>query len=85
MSLTRIIHLESVITFNPMWCRYSEVIVATLILVITGCFAVQMILSKPSPEPLFYGFVPQTSLVTNKEQLYIAIGILGATGKRRSY
>lgn len=59
--------------------RYIESIVAGLIIVILGCFAYEIILSKPDIFPILSGLVPQKEIVTNPAMLYIAIGILGAT------
>ncbi|WP_027376435.1 Nramp family divalent metal transporter [Kaistella palustris] len=59
--------------------RVIESIVAGLIVVILGCFAYEIILSKPDIFPILAGLVPQKEVVTNPAMLYIGIGILGAT------
>jgi len=59
--------------------RLLEGIVACLILIITLSFAIQLGLSKPIAGPLFRGFLPNANLINDKEMLYNAIGILGAT------
>src|SRR5260221_4141109 len=59
--------------------RYVEAIVVTLILVIAGCFAVDVALARPALGALFAGFIPRTEILRNPEMLYISIGILGAT------
>lgn len=60
--------------------RYVEALVITLIGTILAMFGVQMFLSRPDYWPALRSlFVPSTSIVTNPEMLYIAIGILGAT------
>ena len=59
--------------------RWIESIIAGLIVLIFGCFAYEMIISKPEIFPLLQGLVPQKEIVTNPTMLYIAIGILGAT------
>ncbi|MSR65711.1 MAG: divalent metal cation transporter [Verrucomicrobiae bacterium] len=59
--------------------RYIEALVVTLIVTIGGCFAAEMIFSKPSVRDILGGFIPSTDIIRNKEMLYIAIGILGAT------
>ena len=56
-----------------------ESIVAGLIVVIFGCFAYEIILSKPDIFPILAGIVPQKEIITNPGMLYIGIGILGAT------
>ena len=59
--------------------RVIESIVAGLIVVIFGCFAYEIILSKPDIFPILAGIVPQKEIITNPGMLYIGIGILGAT------
>jgi manganese transport protein len=59
--------------------RWLEAFVITLILTIGGCFAAEMIFSRPSVAGVMSGFVPRFEIIRNPEMLYIAIGILGAT------
>src|SRR5437867_5918132 len=59
--------------------RYIEAIVITLITIIGGCFAAEMIFSQPSMAGILGGFVPGPRIVANQEMLYVSIGILGAT------
>ena len=59
--------------------RILECIVASLILVIGGCFAYEMLVSHPSMAGIMKGLIPSPQVVVNPEMLYIAIGILGAT------
>jgi manganese transport protein len=59
--------------------RYLEVLVITLMSVIAGCFAVELLLAQPQLGPLLAGFLPRPAIVTDPAALYIAIGILGAT------
>ncbi len=59
--------------------RWLEAFVIALVVVIGGCFAVEMLLSRPEVGPMLRGLVPSTQVVTNPAMLYIAIGILGAT------
>src|SRR6187401_3299805 len=59
--------------------RYVEALVVSLIVLIAGSFAVEMLLSKPALGALALGFIPRTEILSNGEMLYIAIGILGAT------
>src|SRR6201981_1058554 len=62
--------------------RYIEALVITLILTIGTCFAIELILSKPSIIGVALGFVPGPHIVTNQEMLYVSIGILGARSWR---
>ena len=59
--------------------RYIEALVITLILTIGTCFAIELILSKPSIIGVALGFVPGPRIILNQEMLYVSIGILGAT------
>jgi manganese transport protein len=59
--------------------RYIESLVITLIATIAICFGFELILSKPEIGEIFTGFIPSSSIVSNPNMLYIALGILGAT------
>src|SRR5215471_6658129 len=59
--------------------RYIEALVISLILVIGGCFLLEIIFSKPSVAAVLGGFVPRFEIIRNHDMLYVAIGILGAT------
>ncbi len=59
--------------------RYLEALVITLIGTILVAFTFELIFSRPDVSALFGGFVPTVTLFTNREMLYIAVGILGAT------
>lgn len=59
--------------------RYLEAFVIALLIIIAGCFAVQIALAAPPVAAVLAGFVPSSEVVTNPAMLYIAIGILGAT------
>lgn len=59
--------------------RYIEALVVTLIVTVGGCFLAEIIFSRPDMGAVLAGFVPHADLVTNREMLFVAIGILGAT------
>src|ERR1700736_3849131 len=59
--------------------RYIEALVVVLILTIGSCFLLEIIFSKPDLSGVFAGFLPKSEVITNRDMLYIAIGILGAT------
>ncbi|MBI3414738.1 MAG: Nramp family divalent metal transporter [Verrucomicrobia bacterium] len=59
--------------------RFIEALVVTLILTIGGCFALEVLFSKPDFQAVLAGFVPSPAIIMNKDMLYVAIGILGAT------
>ena len=59
--------------------RYVEALVITLISVIAGSFLIQMFLSRPGVGAMALGLLPSSELLHNREMLYLAVGILGAT------
>ena len=59
--------------------RYIEALVITLIAIIGTSFALELIFSKPSIVGVALGFIPGPHIITNREMLYVSIGILGAT------
>ncbi len=59
--------------------RYIEALVITLITIIGGCFAIELVMARPDLAGIFQGYLPQPVVVHNPQALYIAIGILGAT------
>ena len=59
--------------------RYVEALVITLILTIGGCFLAEMIFAKPDLGGIARGFVPSVEILRDREMLFVAIGILGAT------
>src|ERR1700739_2835545 len=59
--------------------RLIEAFVVTLIATIAGCFAYEIFFSQPLWREAAVGFIPRMEILRNREMLYIAIGILGAT------
>jgi manganese transport protein len=59
--------------------RYIEALVITLIVIIGGCFAWEIVASRPDLLGIAKGFIPSRQIVSDPGMLYIAIGILGAT------
>ncbi len=59
--------------------RWLEAFVIALLVIIAGCFAVELALSQPEISAIAGGLVPKAEIVTNPAMLYIAIGIIGAT------
>jgi manganese transport protein len=59
--------------------RWIEAFVVAMLGVIAACFAVQIALADPDWGAVIRGFVPTGDLFTNREMLYLALGILGAT------
>ncbi|MGE5362218.1 MAG: Nramp family divalent metal transporter [Bacteroidales bacterium] len=59
--------------------RYVEALVVLLIAGIAGCFAIELALTRPNLFEVARGVLPTTEIFRNREMLYIAVGILGAT------
>jgi len=59
--------------------RLLEALVVALIATIAGCFFFEIAISSPDYAAVAAGFVPRAEILRNREMLYIAIGILGAT------
>src|ERR1700719_298320 len=59
--------------------RWIEAFVVTMLGVIAACFAVQIALADPDWGAVIRGFAPTTEILRNREMLYLALGILGAT------
>lgn len=59
--------------------RFLEAFVIALLVIIAGCFLVQIIAAAPPIAAVLNGFIPSPQIVTNPEMLYIAISIVGAT------
>jgi manganese transport protein len=59
--------------------RLLEALVIVLIATVAGCFLFEIIISRPHLGALAAGFVPRIATLRDPGQLYIAIGILGAT------
>ena len=56
-----------------------EALVLTLIGVIAVSFGIQVVLSKPDFGAMALGAVPSPQILHNRDMIYVAIGILGAT------
>lgn len=56
--------------------RKMEAFIITLVLIIGGCFLIEIFLAKPDMAAVAKGFIPS---IPNNTALYIAIGIIGAT------
>lgn len=59
--------------------RLIEAFVVTLIVTIAACFAYEMFFAQPLWREAAQGLIPRAEIFRNREMLYIAIGILGAT------
>jgi manganese transport protein len=59
--------------------RILEALVITLVATVGICFGFELLLARPDLAGVLRGFVPTADIVSDREKLYIAIGILGAT------
>jgi len=64
-----------VLWFQSFGIRTIEAFVLSLIAVMAGCFCIEIVWAKPAISEIFTGLVPRL----NRDSLYVAIGILGAT------
>ena len=59
--------------------RVLETLVITLIMTIGACFAYEIFFARPLWIEAARGFLPTVQILKDREMLYLAIGILGAT------
>ena len=59
--------------------RLLEALVISLIAVVGLCFLFELFVSRPDLAAVSRGFIPSFDILRDREKLYIAIGILGAT------
>ncbi|MEP6731578.1 MAG: Nramp family divalent metal transporter [bacterium] len=59
--------------------RVLEALVITLVATVGVCFAFELVLARPDMAGVAKGFIPTLDIISNRDKLYIAIGILGAT------
>ena len=59
--------------------RLVEGLVVVLIATIAACFLFEIIIARPNLAAVAAGFVPTSSILLDRDRLYIAIAILGAT------
>jgi manganese transport protein len=72
------LNLLIIFAFQGRGIRPLEVIVLSMVMIITVSFLVQVFLSEPPWAQVARGLIPEKSFLT-KESWYVAIGILGAT------
>lgn len=59
--------------------RLFELLISLLVATIAGCFAYELAAVGPDWAKVATGLYPHSSIITNPDQLYIGLGILGAT------
>jgi manganese transport protein len=68
-----------VLAFERFGFRKLEAFVISLLIVIAACFVVELLLARPDMADVARGLIPSTSLASEPQMLYIALGIIGAT------
>ncbi|MEY4274182.1 MAG: hypothetical protein RL638_1130 [Bacteroidota bacterium] len=68
-----------ILYFQNRGFRVLESIVMALLAVIALCFAYEMWAAQPAVAQVLQGLIPSSSILMDERQLYVAIGILGAT------
>ncbi|MGZ8470110.1 MAG: Nramp family divalent metal transporter [Gemmatirosa sp.] len=68
-----------VLTLQNKGFRRLEAFVIVLVATVGGCFLFELFVSRPDMAAVARGFIPDPDIVRDREKLYIAIGILGAT------
>ena len=68
-----------IVVFQKHGLRYLEAFIASLLLLIFLCFAINLAMAQPAIAEVAGGLIPQARVVTDPNALYLAIGILGAT------
>ena len=59
--------------------RLLEAVVIMLVATVGACFLFELIISRPELAGVARGLIPTVDIIGNRDKLYIAIGILGAT------
>ncbi|MGH7117109.1 MAG: Nramp family divalent metal transporter, partial [Stellaceae bacterium] len=68
-----------VLWFGHRGFRKVEALVLALLVLIGGCFAIEIVFSHPQVAAVMAALVPSPRIVTDPGMLYLAVGILGAT------
>jgi manganese transport protein len=77
--LMTILDVFLILYFQNRGFRVLESIVMALLAVITLCFGYEIWAAQPAVADVLQGLIPSPSIVMDEHQLYVAIGILGAT------
>jgi manganese transport protein len=68
-----------ILYFQNRGFRVLESIVLALLGVISACFIYEIFIAQPEIGPVLKGLIPSVGIFQDPNQLYVAIGILGAT------
>jgi manganese transport protein len=68
-----------VLALQRMGFRHLEIFIIAMLAVIAVCFGIQILLAKPDWVAAARGLVPTSEILRNREMLFLALGIIGAT------
>jgi manganese transport protein len=68
-----------ILALQALGFRWVEAFVVALLGIIAACFAIQIVMADPDWGAVVRGFVPTMQVVADRNMLYLALGILGAT------
>jgi len=68
-----------ILAMQAMGFRWVEAFILGMLGIIAACFAIQIAMADPDWSEVIRGFAPTTQIVANRDMLYLALGILGAT------
>lgn len=68
-----------ILAMQAMGFRWVEAFILGMLGIIAACFAIQIAMADPDWHEVIRGFAPTTQIVANRDMLYLALGILGAT------
>lgn len=68
-----------ILALQALGFRWVEALVVALLAVIAACFSIQIAMAHPDWGGVLRGFVPTPAIVADRDMLYLALGILGAT------
>ena len=77
--LITILDVFLILYFQNRGFKVLESIVMALLLIIFACFAYEIFVAKPDAMGILVGLIPDPAIFQDSKQLYVSIGILGAT------
>lgn len=68
-----------VMTLMKLGMRAMEAFIMSLFVLIAGCFVIELLMAKPDVAAMTMSFADSGRIAVNRDMLYIALGIFGAT------
>ncbi len=59
--------------------RRLEALVIALIATVAACLLAEVVLARPNLAAVMWGFAPRADILTNRQALYLSVGVIGAT------